>query len=68
MNTVGLIALTFLGALFLFAVLGGVAVLIWLAWSLKKQTAAIAASEAPASAKQPKKGGDFDPPEGAGPK
>ena len=35
---------------------------------LKKQTAAIAASEAPASAKQPKKGGDFDPPEGAGPK
>ena len=41
MNIVGIVALSVLGALFVFALLGGAGVLIWLAWSLKKQTAAL---------------------------
>ena len=41
MNTVGIVALSVLGALFFFAMIAGVVTLIWLAWSLKKQTAAL---------------------------
>jgi ElaB/YqjD/DUF883 family membrane-anchored ribosome-binding protein len=36
MSTVGIVALSVLAALFLFALLGATGLLIWLAWSLKK--------------------------------
>src|ERR1039457_3752439 len=40
MSIVGIVSLSILAALFLFLLLGGVAVLIWLALSLKRQLAA----------------------------
>jgi hypothetical protein len=40
MSTVGIVALSILAALFLFALFSGVGLLVWLAWNQKKQQAA----------------------------
>ena len=37
MSTIGIVALSILAAMFLFALLGGVALLLWLAWRQKQQ-------------------------------
>jgi hypothetical protein len=43
MSTVGIVALSILAAIFLFTLLAGVCLLVWLAWTQKKATAALLA-------------------------
>ena len=46
MSVIGIVAISILAALFLFLLLGGVALLVWLAFSLKRQVAAAKAESA----------------------